>query len=440
MRESTHNCNFDNLPFPNYDTGMNLRQIPRTAFYVILAVLLLTRSTLPSSDPTERVRAYTRSIEFDFISWTLNAFGVKVEQNALGTSNYIPLASRPEIVLDYLKLLQQVWDIENQVNEIYADPKTQDPQSASASLRQELEKLKRQKELTEPLAESVLQAQINLVAADMGLTLGGQPIPSILYRTTPPPDALIVSPRNNIRQDYDISIAPDLTIDQITKLEDQVDHKLNLSSLVVGIGGIGLYPTMVQETTDINWLAEVVSHEWTHNFLTLRPLGASFEVSPELRTINETTASLAGKEIGREVISRYYPQYLPPPPVTAPPSEQKPAEPKQPPAFDFQTEMRITRVTTDQLLAEGKIAEAEAYMEQRRQFLWDNGYHIRKINQAYFAFYGAYADQPGGAAGVDPVGGAVRDLRAHSSSLAAFLNKISWIWSYQQLKQLVGSK
>ena len=57
--------------------------------------------------------------------------------------------------------------------------------------------------------------------------------------------------------------------------------------------------------------------------------------------------------------------------------------------------------------------------KQRRRVFWDQGYHIRKLNQAYFAFYGAYADSPGGgAAGADPVGAAVRALRAHSSSLA----------------------
>ena len=66
--------------------------------------------------------------------------------------------------------------------------------------------------------------------------------------------------------------------------------------------------------------------------------------------------------------------------------------------------MHKTRVHVDELLAEGKIDEAEAYMEQRRQIFVQNGYYIRRLNQAYFAFYGAYADVPGGAAGEDPVG------------------------------------
>jgi hypothetical protein len=76
-------------------------------------------------------------------------------------------------------------------------------------------------------------------------------------------------------------------------------------------------------------------------------------------------------------------------------------------------------------------------MEARRVVFWENGYRLRKINQAYFAFYGAYADQPGGAAGEDPVGAAVRALRAHSGSLAEFLEQIAWMSSYQELEDRV---
>jgi hypothetical protein len=100
--------------------------------------------------------------------------------------------------------------------------------------------------------------------------------------------------------------------------------------------------------------------------------------------------------------------------------------------------MHQTRVTADRLLAEGKIDEAESYMELRRRYLWDNGYHIRKLNQAYFAFYGAYADQPGGAAGEDPVGTAVRLLREKSTTLADFINRMSWMWNFGQLVKAVG--
>jgi hypothetical protein len=196
---------------------------------------------------------------------------------------------------------------------------------------------------------------------------------------------------------------------------------------------------MVIQTTNINRLAEVVAHEWIHNFLTLRPLGASYTVNAKLRIINETTASIAGKEIGAALIERYYPEFVPPPPPPPQESQEETIIEPEPPEFDFRAEMHETRVNTDHLLADGKIEEAETYMETRRQLLVENGYLIRKLNQAYFAFHGAYADRPGGAVGAteDPVGAAVRTLRAQSPSIAEFVKRISWMWSFEQLQAAV---
>jgi hypothetical protein len=106
--------------------------------------------------------------------------------------------------------------------------------------------------------------------------------------------------------------------------------------------------------------------------------------------------------------------------------------------FDIREELRITRLRVDELLAEGKVEQAEQYMEERRVFFWENGYRIRKLNQAYFAFYGAYADQPGGASGADPVGAAVRLLRDQSENLAEFLKKIAWMTSFEELQRSVN--
>jgi len=398
--------------------------------------VLLGSSSMPPGDTYDRARAYTRSIEFDYVSWTLDALGIKSDQIALGTIDYLSPGQQHQMVKDYLDLVAQIQQSEAQLNDIYADPKVSDPQSASASLRGKLHELYKRRELLQPVAEAVVQEQVSEVAASLGLTFGGQPVPPVLFHSTPLPLALIISPRDKIKQVADISLLPGLSVDQQAALEERVDKALDVSSLVVPVGGVGLYPTMVQQTTNLNWLFEVVSHEWTHNFLTLRPLGISYMNSQQLRTMNETTASIAGKEIGQVVVERYYPELVPPSPP--PGNANTPSQQPSAPVFDFNAEMRTTRVNVDKLLAEGKIDEAEQYMEARRVFFWDNGYHIRKLNQAYFAFYGAYADQPGGAAGEDPVGAAVRALRGESPDLAAFLNRISWMWSFEQLQQAVG--
>jgi hypothetical protein len=297
-----------------------------------------------------------------------------------------------------------------------------------------------------PLAEAILQAQVSQVLADVGLTTAGQSVPNVWYHSTPLPMALIISPRDHIEQTANISVETELTIDEISALESRVDEGLNVSSLVVNIGGVGVYPTMVMRTTDMNWLLSTVAHEWIHNYLTLRPLGMLYGETHELRTMNETTASIAGNEIGELVIERFYPELirasLPRPAATlrtvsAPFDHPEPGDFLRPP-FDFRAEMHETRVTADALLVEGKIEEAEAYMESRRAVFLKNGYLIRKLNQAYFSFYGAYADTPGGAAGQDPVGPAVRALRSQSDSLADFVNTISWMTDFEQLKEAVS--
>ena len=226
------------------------------------------------------------------------------------------------------------------------------------------------------------------------------------------------------------------------KLEQGVEGGLNASALVVPVGGVGVYPTMIMRTTDRRWLVSTVAHEWTHNYLQLRPLGTLYDQTPELRTMNETTADIVGAEIGDEVIRRFYSGHAAElrtdPALIAVPGRYPDPGDADPPPFDFRTEMHATRLTVDLLLASGRITEAEQYMERRRREFVDHGFYIRRLNQAYFAFYGAYADIPGGPAGKDPVGPAVRALRAQSGSLAKFVNRIAWMTSFEQLQAAVA--
>ncbi|PWH16826.1 MAG: hypothetical protein DDG59_08750 [Anaerolineae bacterium] len=403
----------------------------------LLCILLLSGSTIYLANPVERVRAFTRPLEFDYVGWIADAVYLKISQSALRTAHFLSSAERKQLVLDYLALVRQIEEVDRELNRIYADPTITDPYQASQAVRQRLADLRHEESKIAPMVEAILENQLSNVIAQMGLALGGQPLPPVSYHVSPLPSSLIVSPREVIRQDANISLKVGLTTDQKEALEEQVDKSLNVSSLVVGVGGIGVYPTMVMQTTDLNWMSEVVAHEWIHNFLSFRPLGINYATSGELRTMNETAASIGGKELGRALIEGYYPEFLPPPPPQTPPSPA-PMVPAEPPPFDFRKEMHQTRLRVDELLAQGRIEEAEAYMEERRVFFWENGYQIRKLNQAYFAFYGAYADEPVGAAGEDPIGAAVRKLRAQSPSLAAFLNRISWMWSPQQLMEAVG--
>jgi hypothetical protein len=404
-----------------------------TGLFLLFFTLLLAGSNLRISiDLSDAARRFTRPVEFDYVSWTLNALGVKLGQAALDSPFYFNGSAQHQVVVDYLHLIDAILQDEDKLNLVYTDPNVKDPTAASASLRAELDRLYSRQRQIGPLAESVLQEQVSATLAALGLTSAGQPIPPVWFHMTPLPYNLVISPRGKIQEDAAISLIPDLTVDQQVSLENEVDKGLSVSSLVVPVGGIGSYPTMIERTSALDWLADTIAHEWTHNWLTQRPLGLNYESSPALRTMNETTASISGNEISQIVLQRYYPA------VATEYAMQTQEAGLQTIAaqsnFDFRAEMHATRVQVDAMLAAGQIEQAETYMEQRRQVFWDNGYPIRKLNQAYFAFYGAYADVPGGAAGEDPVGPAVRALRARSSSLTAFLETISQMSSFKQLQ------
>jgi hypothetical protein len=102
--------------------------------------------------------------------------------------------------------------------------------------------------------------------------------------------------------------------------------------------------------------------------------------------------------------------------------------------LDFGSLMRETRVTVDRLLAGGEVEQAEAYMEDQRKLLTESGHPIRKLNQAYFAFYGTYAHGP---ASVDPIGPQIWRLRELSADVGEFLTLAGAITSNDELMELL---
>lgn len=132
-----------------------------------------------------------------------------------------------------------------------------------------------------------------------------------------------------------------------------------------------------------------------------------------------------GRELGKQLALAYaFPTDPPPAPAAKPATGE---------AFDFRREMRATRERLDALLAAGAVEEAERYLETRRQEFVAAGYPLRKLNQAYFAFHGSYAESP---AGSSPIAGQVRRLRERSGSLGAFLRTIAQVNGPEELARL----
>ena len=73
----------------------------------------------------------------------------------------------------------------------------------------------------------------------------------------------------------------------------------------------------------------------------------------------------------------------------------------------------------------------KVYMESQRQLFLENGYYIRKLNQAYFAFHGTYADSP---ASVSPIYDELVQFRETLPTVGDFIREIAKFSSYTQFK------
>ncbi|MFN8376250.1 MAG: hypothetical protein U0694_25665 [Anaerolineae bacterium] len=404
-------------------------------------LVVLQYSTVPLGLQWSAIAMLVRDFQYDYVGWEVNALAVKAYATLYGLHPFMGEAERSQYVRDYMADLRQAQNIEAQIDRIYADPNVSDPQAESETLRRERDTLRADLRSRQPLVESIMEGQVAAVLTEHGFGLAGQLLPPISAHFTQVPNLLIVSPRDQIRFDVSINLQP-MTVDQMDGVERRVEQDQNVSALIVPLGGLALYPSMVLETSDIPWALNTIAHEWLHHYLFFFPLGLSYDFAGEARIINETTARLFGEEVGQMVVQRYYPElYVEPAPVSASaPTTNDTINlallPPLQPRFDFITELGKTRFYVDRMLEAGQVDEAEAYMEQRRALFVANGYGMRRLNQAYFAFYGGYQTATtGGASGGDPIGPAVRAIYDGSSSLLGFIETMREVTTRDQLLQ-----
>lgn len=299
---------------------------------------------------------------------------------------------------------------------------------AREATRASLAALRGERDSIENSAERIVEARLTGAIKRAGLTRRvGRDIvwPPVDIEFEDPPAVLVTSPRSEIRRKSETLLQGSLPIERIERIEREAEGDGETSALAVDIGGIAMYPAIIPPATEYHRALEDAAHEWLHHYLFFTPLGRRYYDSAELRTLNETLANLAGAELGALAVAAYP---LPEPGVVA----AAPALPPlaEEPAFDFLEAMRGLRREVEALLGAGETVQAESLMEETRVFLAENGRYIRRLNQAYFAFYGSYAD---GAGSIDPIGPKLQRLRDASGSVGAFVERARAITSEGEL-------
>jgi len=399
---------------------------PKPVVFILLSLCLIIGGCAPAADFDGSLKSIVSPYQFSIAQWELVT--ITGELNSLISGKVERIEDGTGVVVNYFELVKQIKSLEAEIAAVNAGYKAGD----LASLEAELDSLKQQKAALADKVEKIIAGQIREVLAEEGIY---HPLdnyieikfgfPPLIFELEPPPHLLVVSPRDRIESMREIHLQQELSLDAMESIEEQVDN-LGVSSLVTGIGGLGTYPAFVVDDASLQFTVDAATEEWLHNYLAFKPLGFKYLLdltgisrNYDIATMNETVVGIVSKEIGAIVCQKYYPDYAN--------SRQQPAEE---PEFDFNREMREIRQTVDTYLAQGEITQAEAFMEEKRQYLASMGYYIRKLNQAYFAFHGTYADSP---TSISPIGAELKQLREQSTSLKAFLDTAAAMTSRQDL-------
>jgi hypothetical protein len=400
-------------------------------FFITLLLLFacLSGSLSTGTSFDTRLHQIIRPYSFSLIAWEINTLNYETIPSLIrNNKNSADISS----VIQYFASAAQVRTLSANLDAVQRGDTVQPDKVATleAGLADAIER----KSGLERLAERVIEKQIRDILIEEGICNpfgGAGAFPPVDFKLTAPPHLLVVSPRDRIESIRETMLYPDLSTDDMEKIEASVDE-LGVSSLVTGIGGLGVtYPTFVSNEMDLRSTIHAATEEWLHQYLAFRPLGFRYVLDVtglvrnyDIACMNETLAGMVSKEIGDLVYDRYYSELLPG-------DSQSEISEVQYNEFDFNLEMRQIRIQVDSLLSMGKVDEAEHYMNEKRDFLESQGYYIRKLNQAYFAFYGTYADSP---TSVDPIGTNMRKLRSESTSLKEFLDRVAVMTSRAALE------
>ena len=248
--------------------------------------------------------------------------------------------------------------------------------------------------------------------------------PPVLISLEQPPSLLILSPRNEIKLDKTILLKSNNSIPDKYEIEETIEDIENKSALITDIGGLSTFPAIVK-VKNLESTLNTTAHEWFHNYMIFKPLGRSYFINDKLKTINETAASIFGNEIAKYILAIKQDKNT---------ENSDLSEPCSKPDFCFGFEMNETRTTAENYLNNGKISAAENYMKERQKLFLKKGYVIRKLNQAYFAFHGIYADSPSSKSTVFEE---LTNIRNQSESLSDFIKKIENISTENDYEKLI---
>jgi len=255
-------------------------------------------------------------------------------------------------------------------------------------------------------------------------------LPPVSVELVPYLYALVISPREAISPVGWGYFFEELSSEEIELIEEDASYSCRwygIPSLnhageprCVGylsrVRGLATRPPKIALRSDPRLMLNVAAHEWAHSYLDQYPLGSDPR-SSDMLMVEEGVARIVGEEICTWIFQRYGWD--------------------EEPNHHIRERFRSIHAEVDRLLAEGRIVEAETYMEEVRIEICATGPCPRKINQAFFAALEPYG---WGFEGSNPTPQMVRELRAQYPTLGKFLEGVRVVGSQEEFLALCEEK
>ncbi|HJO82518.1 MAG: hypothetical protein QGG34_10235 [SAR202 cluster bacterium] len=401
----------------------------RIGIAFLIAVLMLIRVDNFKLTPVEIIAS---DYLFSIPTWEIQNFPRKWLHGLweLVPGNKPSREERLQIVDEFLQTARKVQKEEDRIEGLLirrgATQGSGAATKAAAPSRELLDDLIEQHDDLQGRAEEAVEAELSTLLVEMGFsTWFGLIWPPVDIRFEEPPTLLVLSPRDRISLTGSVLLESNIKGVDRDEIERKILEDHDLVAYVDDLAGLATYPAFVSDLYTTRTVMRTVTHEWLHSYFFFKPLGQNYRASDTMFTINETTADIVGRELGDEIFERMGGD------LTVSASRYAPAEDRNP---QFTEVMRATRKKVDELLAEGLIDEAEEHMREQQWFLRLRGYGLRKLNQAYFAFRGRYAESP---ASVSPVGDQLKELRSLAPSVGDFIRHMASVGSVAEFEALL---
>ncbi len=267
----------------------NMKKI---AVVVLLLALLFSTGCGTNHDFNHQVNTVVKPYRFSMVGWEFKTYFERTKQ--LFTKREKTTQTESEVINEYISLGNSIRDLKAQINA-----------TNQAELQSQINNLQKQQDNLTSIVEKIIKSQTRQVLSELGIY---QPwYKHVKLKVTfPPPDfklealphQLVISPRNKIETMKDIFLVKGLSLEEMMSIEADID-KLNVSSLVVDLGGVSTYPNLVASDSDFQYILETCAHEWAHIYLAFTPLGfrhvlniTGLSHNPDIDTISETVADI----------------------------------------------------------------------------------------------------------------------------------------------------